>query len=213
MVKLIKYPVKIHFPGCKCKHYHDKIPDNNQILVSPYIKCHFNNKYFKYDSYESFLKDHSMFVDNCLCTYQDGIYNGGVVVVTKINDILAINNSTELSDVKFELFDIIKDKTDNSNLINNFCKLFPELSNFYTIVGKTTKTEVENYTFPKGKISLCDQNIECCCYREFHEETGCILPQIVTNTTTQTRKREMYDLKYIPMDVIIDNFLLKIIVI
>ena len=214
MVKtmMVPYPVKIHLPGCKCKHYKDKIRDNNYILVSPYIKSDFKKKYFVYTCPSTFYLDKHLFIDNCLCTYCDGIYNGGVVIITKNRMSLKIDDTVELSNVRFEKLSDVAYKPDNSHLINNFHKHFPSLSNYYTIVGNTNN-DTENYTFPKGKISLCDKSVEECCYREFTEETGCHLKTSIVNKEYQDKMREHYKISYIPYDVIIDNFLLKIIVI
>lgn len=209
---IVNFPVKIHFPGCKCKHYSDKIKFEGEILVSAYNKCNFKQRYYKYSSMDAFIKDSYMFPDNCLCTYHDNIYNGGVVIITKTPNILAIKNSDELNSVRYELFKNIKYEPDNSRLINNFCKLFTNFEDYYTIIGETVG-DVKNFTFPKGKISLCDKNVEECCYREFKEETNCILPEFLTKVETQNIKRSLYGLQYVPLDIIIDNFVLKIVII
>jgi hypothetical protein len=216
MVKHIKYPVKIHYPGCKCNHYNDKTTKNTQILVSPFIKADFKHKYFIYDSIMEFDKDKDRFINNCLCTHCDGIYNGGVVIITQDdnNNVLNIENSDELENVRFEKLDTVKDSPDNSHLINNFCKLFPSLLSYYSIIGNTIKNNDQiNYTFPKGKISICDKIIDDCCYREFTEETKCDLQSDIINQDHQLLMRKNMNLKYIPLDIIIDNFLMKIIII
>lgn len=210
---IVNFPVKIHFPNCKCKYYNDKIKNHDEILVSAYNKCYFRQRYYRYKTSKDFAKDKHMFPDNCLCTYQDGIYNGGVIIVTKTPKILNISNSDELYSVRFDLFSNIKYEQDNSRLINNFCKSFPSLDNYYTIVGNTCGNEINNCTFPKGKISLIDADVEACCYREFTEETNCILPQELKNKETQINKRELNGLQYLPLDFVIDNFVLKIILI
>lgn len=215
MVKnnIVNFPVKIHFPGCKCKYYNSKIKNGDEILISPYNKCYFKERYYRYKTFEDFVNDKRMFPNNCLCTYKDGIYNGGVVIITNTPNILPISNSDELYSVRFELFANIKHEQDNSHLINNFCKLFSCLDDYYTIIGNTIGSEINNCTFPKGKISLEDANNEECCYREFAEETGCILPDCLISSETQMNKRKIYDLEFIPLDIVIDNFLLKIIII
>lgn len=60
----------------------------------------------------------------------------------------------------------------------------------------------QRLTFPKGKISLCDNSIDHCCYREFYEETRCILPKYITDIKTQQKKRQINDLNYIPLDIL-----------
>lgn len=207
IITKVDYSVKIHLFGCKCKYYRSKIKDNKRILVSPYKKEDFNKLYFIYDSYKSLFDDLNIFSDHCLCTYHDGIYNGGVVIISENKDTLQIENSDELMGVSYKKFDDIKDKNDNSHLINHFCEYFPSLKNYYTVIGITNGTE--NFTFPKGKISITDNSIDECCYREFYEETKCVLTdEIIKN---QRNKRKEMNLEYIPLDVIIDNFLLKII--
>ena len=198
MVKNIKYPVKIHYPGCKCNHYNDKTTNNTQILVSPYVKADFKHKYFIYDSIKEFNKDKDRFFNNCLCTHSTGIYNGGVVILSQqcTNDVIEIENSDELENVRYETLDSIKSSPDNSHLINNFCKLFPSLLEWYTIVGNTVKNnDTINYTFPKGKISICDNTVEDCCYREFEEETKCELSKDVIDDNHQLLQRQKYNLK------------------
>lgn len=214
MVKnIINIPMKIHFPNCKCKYYNNKIKNKDEILVSAYNKCHFQQRYYRYKTLEDFDRDKYMFPDNCLCTFQDGIYNGGVIIVTKTPEILNISNSNELYSVRFDLFSNIKHEQDNSHLINIFCKSFPSLDNYYTIVGNTCGNIISNCTFPKGKISLSDEDVDTCCYREFTEETNCILPQELIDKKTQVNKRQLNELQYLPLDFIIDNFVLKIILI
>jgi hypothetical protein len=215
MVKSIKYPVKIHYPGCTCNHYKDKTSNPNQMLVSPYMKADFRNKFYIYNCESDFVKDKELFIDNCICTHSNGIYNGGVVVITaNVPSNFKITNSDELVNVRFELLEDVKNSPDNSHLINTFCKLFSTLLNFYSVIGNTISTkQIINYTFPKGKISICDKSSEDCCYREFTEETNYILDKTIINEQYQLKMRQKYKIKHIPFDVIIDNFLLKIIVI
>ena len=214
MVKHVYYPVKVHLPNCKCKHYNDKITRKGQVLVSPYIKADFKNRYYLYDSIEEFNMDKGMFINNCLCTHCDGIYNGGVIIITDEINKLDVSNNDELENLDFVKFKDIKYNNDNSNLINNFCKMFPTLSNWTTLIGNTiNQSDIINYTFPKGKISTYDETSEECCYREFEEETNYQLPPDIISEEKQLQLRKQKNLKYIPLDIIIDNFLLKIIMI
>ena len=215
MVKQILYPVKVHGPGCTCGHYSDKTTNPNQILVSPYIQAYFKNRYFIYDTYQDYLLDKDMFVNNCLCTHTPGVYNGGVIIITdNININMPISSNDELENLQIVKLDEIKYNTDNSRLINNFCKMFPTLLSWHTLIGNTISDDSNiNYTFPKGKVSICDNSAEDCCYREFAEETNYELLPDITNEYQQKLKRREKKLKHIPLDVIIDNFLMKIIVI
>lgn len=214
MVNHIYYPVKVHLPGCKCKHYNDKTTNSKQVLVSPYIKSDFKKKYFIYDSMDEFNLDKGLFINNCLCTHSDGIYNGGVIIITDEFKKLNVSNNDELENLEFVKFDDIKYNIDNSNLINNFCKMFPTLSDWTTLIGNTiSQSNVVNYTFPKGKISTYDSTSEECCYREFEEETNCQLSSDIISEEKQLQLRVEKKLKYIPLDIIIDNFLMKIIMI
>lgn len=214
MVKQVTYPVKIHLPKCKCKHYNDKVTDNTQILVSPYIKEDFRNKYYIYNSMKDFELDKAMFIDNCMCTHSDGIYNGGVIIIAKDDTKLNTSDNNELEDLRFVKLSNIKDSPDNSKLINQFCKMIPSLLQWNTLIGNTISYNDDiNYTFPKGKISLCDNTSEDCCYREFTEETNFTLEKNITDENYQLEKRRERHLRFIPLDIIIDNFLMKIIMI
>jgi len=218
MAKQICHPMKIHFPGCKCKHYRDKISNPNHILVSPYIKRNFNEKYYVYDSIISFNKDKHIFVNNCLCTHSDGVYNGGIVLLSlsQTNNI-QFSESNELTNLQFTKLEHIQHVEDNSNLINEFCKLFPSFLYLYTLIGETITFYNEeeskvNHTFPKGKISIGESVVECC-YREFFEETNCTLDKNIINPEYQLNIRKSLNIDVLPLNIIINNFFLILIVI
>lgn len=226
----VDYPVKIHFPGCQCRHYRNKITQKSQVLVSPYKKEHFTNQFFVYDSIKRLNEDIEKFSDNCVCTYNNGKYNGGVIVISTTNlDNFCKNKSDELRDIRFIKFDNLDNCKDNSNLINKFTSYYPSLKNFYTLIGITigsgseeSKTKcdnsnesesVENYTFPKGKLSFNDKSIEDCCFREFTEETGKTFVANETELQFQINKRKQHNIAYLPHSIIINNFYLRIIVV
>jgi len=210
----INYPVKIHYPGCQCRHYRNIIQDKTYILVSPYKYEDFEKLYFIYDDMNKLKNDIIKFPDNCVCTYNKGKYNGGVIVLSdKIIKDFCDNDSSELKDVKFVKFKDVANCQDNSHLINKFIEFFPSLLNFYTLIGVTKYEDDINHTFPKGKLSFQDKTIEDCCFREFTEETGKKFSIDELNHDIQIKNREMIGLNYIPHRIIINNFLMRIIVV
>jgi hypothetical protein len=219
MATEISYPVKIHLPDCKCNHYRGKVRDRKKnILVSPHVKRDFNQKYYIYDSYEEFEKDIELFTNNCICTYSNGIYNGGIVLLSKNKTPnLNFSESKELINLQFAKLRDIQNIQDNSNLINKFCQLFPSFLSLYTLIGETIKFVDEenhnvNHTFPKGKISA-GESVNECCHREFYEETNCNLDKKIISADYQINIRKSMNLDVLPLNIIINNFYLIIILI
>jgi hypothetical protein len=210
----IDYPVKIHYPGCQCKHYKNKVNHKSYFLISPYKKEDFSKRFFIYDSIDKLQEDINQFPDNCVCTYNSGKYNGGIVIVSKTCiDNFCDENSPELRDIGFKKFETIESCEDNSHLINKFVSFYPCLKQYYTLVGITQNSgKSDNYTFPKGKLSFEDTSIENCCFREFTEETGKTFINHETELQFQNEKRKLYDLQFVPHSIIINNFFLRIIV-
>lgn len=216
MISNVQYPVKIHLPGCKCNHYRKKSRHKTQILVSPYKKEDFKKRYYIYDSIETFNLDKHNFVDNCVCTFSDGIYNGGVVILSNTPYTkLSFNDTNELINLHFIKLKEVYNIEDSSGLINNFFKIFPSLYNMYILIGETIQydeTIPTNYTLPKGKV-IMDETSEECCYREFTEETDCVISDKLKSDKYQLAIRKEKKLLSIPFDIIINRFLLKIIIV
>ena len=212
----VKHTMKIHYPRCQCRHSRNNTK-YGQVLVSPCRKEDYNKKTYLFESIIELNKYIHLFPDNCVCTYSNGKYNGGVILISENNRVNYCNNeSHELEKIMFKRFSEIKNLRDNSNLINKFCSYFPDLSNYYTLIGTTKKYEESdsiNYTFPKGKLTFKDRNTLSCCLREFREETGKILHESEINSKIQNKRREKLMLQHIPMEIIINNFCMKIYII
>ena len=227
--KKIDYPVKIHFSNCKCSYYQKKSINNNNIIVAPYRLDEFKKRYFIYNSINDLEKDIDYFEDNCLCTsssllmwpsgtligtYNNNIYNGGVILISKYGlHNLEINDSKEMTNFTFLKIDTIFNLNDNSSLIQEFYKQiqnnFKELLDWYVLIGNTRNTKL--FSFPKGKIKY-GETIDMCCYREFEEETNYKIPDNIISSKNQLIKRENDNI-IIPLEILINNFILKIIII
>ena len=212
--KKIDYPVKIHFSNCKCSYYQKKSINNNNIIVAPYRLDEFKKRYFIYNSINELEKDIEYFQDNCLCTYNNNIYNGGVILISKYGlHNLEINDSHEMTNFTFLKIDTIFNLNDNSSLIQEFYKQiqnnFKELLDWYVLIGNTRNTKL--FSFPKGKIKY-GETIDMCCYREFEEETNYKIPDNIISSKNQLIKRENNNIM-IPLEIVINNFILKIIII
>ena len=211
----IDYPVKIHYPGCQCRHYKNKINHKSYFLVSPYKKEDFQKKFYVYDSLSKLKEDIDKYPDNCVCTYNNGKFNGGVIVISeKPIDNFCDKDSQELRDVNFVKFESIQTCDDNSHLINRFISFYPSLKQYYTLIGITQGSgKVDNYTFPKGKLSFDDKTLEDCCFREFTEETGKTFLNNETELQIQIEKRNTHNIRFVPHSIIINNFYLRIIIV
>ena len=212
--KKIDYPVKIHFSNCKCPYYKKKSINNNNIIVAPYRFDEFKKRYYIYNSINDLEKDIDYFEDNCLCTHNNNIYNGGVILISKYGlHNLEINDSKEMTNFKFIKIDTIFNLNDNSSLIQEFYKQinehFKELLDWYVLIGNTRNTKY--FSFPKGKIKY-GETIDMCCYREFEEETNYKIPDNIISSKNQLIKRENNNI-IVPLEILINNFILKIIII
>lgn len=225
---IVTYPVKIHFNGCSCKFYKNKVKRENEILVAPYRKEDIKKRYYCYETIEQLLRDKKLYPDNCLCTHSTGVYNGGIVLLSEsCLEKYCLTESDELVEIEFKKLVDIKNLPDNSNLINVFCTLFPSIDNYYVLIGKTRDAKEKNYTFPKGKINIDDSidkrnktivlrgsnPAEECCFREFEEEIGMSIKNSSSECVNQIQIRKDMNLNFLPHRVIINNFLLKIIII
>jgi hypothetical protein len=113
-----------------------------------------------------------------------------------------------------EKFESIQTCDDNSHLINKFISFYPSLKQYYTLIGITQGSgKVDNYTFPKGKLSFDDKTLEDCCFREFTEETGKTFLNNETELQIQIEKRNTHNIRFVPHSIIINNFYLRIIIV
>lgn len=212
--KNIKYPVKIHFANCNCTYYKKKSLNKKDIIVAPYRSQEYKKKFFIYNSIKDLQKDIKYFQDNCLCTYNQDIYNGGIILLSKYGICnLTINETYEMTNFEFLKISTIKNLKDNSLLIQEFFKEinknFSQILDWYVLIGKTRNTD--NFSFPKGKIKF-GETIEMCYLREFEEETNIKLPEIISNSNNQIISREKFDI-LVPLELVINNFILKLIII
>ena len=212
--KKIDYPVKIHFSNCNCSYYKKKSINNNNIIVAPYRFDEFKKRYYIYNSIKDLEKDIDYFEDNCLCTYNNNIYNGGVILLSKYGLYdLEINDSKEMTNFTFVKIDTIFNLNDNSYLIQEFYKQinehFKEFLDWYVLIGNTRNTKL--FSFPKGKIKY-GETIDMCCYREFEEETNYRIPDNILSSKNQVIKRENNNV-ILPLELLINNFILKLIII
>ena len=124
--------------------------------------------------------------------------------------------------VDFCFYKIINTKTffDNSKLIQGFYDFaidtIPDFLGWFVLIGKTfgsmnMQTSV-NFSFPTGKIKYGETSQEFA-YREFEEETGVELDENLISAKNQLSQRELYGLDKLPLEIIVSNFLLKIIII
>jgi hypothetical protein len=210
----IKYPVKIHFANCNCSYYKKNSLNKKEIIVAPYRSKEYKKRYFIYNSISDLQKDIMFFEDNCLCTYNNNIYNGGIILLSKygISNFI-ISETLEMTNFEFMKISTINSLKDNSSLIQEFFKKindnYKEILDWYVLIGKTRNTE--NFSFPKGKIKF-GETVEMCCYREFEEETNCKLPKMICNSKNQIINRENFNI-FIPLEILINNFILKLIII
>jgi hypothetical protein len=212
----ISYSVKIHLAGCECPYYKKKAMNQHEIIVAPYKMEEYKKRYYIYTCETALKKDIDLFEDQCLCTYNKSKpLNGGVVLLSKFGiSELKFIDSNEM--VNFCFYKIIQIKTlcDNSKLIQEFYNYMtetkPDYLNWCVLVGKTIGTT--NFSFPKGKIKYGETSEECA-YREFEEETGVTLDQYLIAPKSQLYQRELYGLEELPLEIIVNNFLLKIIII
>mgnify|MGYP003683058695 CR=1 FL=1 len=208
----VTYPVKIHYPNCGCKDYLTKSSKKSNFLVCPYTREHYKEPYFQYSNIENLKRNIHRFPLSSVCTYSNGKYNGGVVLISpKKIDSYCVSESDELKEINFMKFSDLIDLPDNSNLINKFIRYFPCLLNFYTLIGITRGYDSVNYTFPKGKLDFNDKSTDYCCLREFKEETGKELLEHDISMIVQNQRRNDCNMSYIPHKVYINNFCLKVI--
>jgi hypothetical protein len=216
----IDYSVKIHYPECNCKFYKKVTKNNTDFLVAPYKTEDFIKKYYLYNNENILKNDIIKFKDNCVCTRNKKhvFFNGGIIILSKYkNNNIPISDSNEMINYEFKKILDIKNIYDNSNLINNFYKFINNsinknedyLLDWYVLIGQV-KNNI-NYSFPKGKIKY-NESLDECCLREFYEETNYKIPYDIYNANYQLVKREEYKLN-IPLEIKVDNFILKIIII
>jgi hypothetical protein len=212
--KIINYPVKIHLPDCNCSYYKKKSKNRSEIIVAPYRTEEYKKRYFIYNTIKDLEKDIQYFEDNCVCTYNPNIFNGGVILLSKygISDF-PINETNEMTNFSFLKISNIFNLKDNSALIQEFYKKiynqYAELFDWYVLIGQTRNTNY--FSFPKGKIKF-GETINMCCYREFEEETNYKIPESIISSKNQIIKRENFNI-VLPLEIIINNFILKLIII
>ena len=211
----IPYAVKIHLSGCECSYYKKKAM-GQEIIVAPYKMEEYKKRYYIYTSETDLQKDIDLFEDQCLCTYnKKKTLNGGVVLMSKfgISDLKFID-SNEMVDFCFCKISEIKPLSDNSKLIQGFYSYmydaYPDFLGWYILIGKTIGTS--NFSLPKGKIKYGETPTQCA-YREFEEETGVRLDDSIISAKSQLSQRELYCLEKLPLEIVVSNFLLKIIII
>jgi hypothetical protein len=213
---LIPYSVKIHLADCQCSYYKKKSMNPQEIIVAPYKMEEYKKRYYIYTSEDHLQKDIDLFEDQCLCTYnKKTTLNGGVVLLSKFGiSNLKFIDSNEMVDLCFYKISQTKNFSDNSKLIQEFYNyiLYSEynLLDWYILIGKTIGSS--NFSFPKGKIKYGETSEECA-YREFEEETGVKLDYSLISAKKQLSLREVYDFEDLPLEIILGNFLLKIIII
>ena len=211
----VPYSVKIHLAGCTCSYYKKKSFNNCEIIVAPYKIEEYKKRYYIYSSELDLKKDIYLFEDQCLCTYNKlKTYNGGIVLLSKfgICDLKFID-SNEMVDFYFYKISLTKLFPDNSKLIQEFYNYIVDTNfnilDWYILIGKNIGAK--NFSLPKGKIKYGEISEECA-YREFAEETGVQLDKNLVSLKNQLVQREIYTIN-LPLEIIANNFLLKIIII
>lgn len=211
----VTYPVKIHLAGCTCPYYQKKSTSNKEIIVAPYKMEEYKKRYYIYESETQLKKDINIFEDQCLCTYNKTLsLNGGIALLSKFGNCdMKFIDSEEMINFNFYKIVTTKNLSDNSKLINEMYNYIASISSDYLewriLIGKTIDTT--NFSIPKGKIKYGETSEECA-YREFREETGIGLDDELISPRKQMIQRELYDIN-LPLEIVINNFLIKIIII
>ena len=213
---VIPYSVKIHLAECQCSYYKKKSMNSQEIIVAPYKMQEYKKRYYIYTSEAYLQKDIDLFDDQCLCTYNKRkTLNGGVILLSKFGiSNLKFIDSNEMVNLCFYKINQTKLFSDNSKLIQEFYNYIlyshDSFCDWYVLIGKTIGSS--NLSFPKGKIKYGETSEECA-YREFEEESGVKLDNNLTSAKKQLAQREVYELEDLPLEIILNNFLLKIIII
>ena len=227
-----KTPMKIHSFGCKCNFYKKKVPLGDKILVAPGY-CDFstrcsndfseiqNQQYWLYSTLNELTKDieAGKYSNNCMCTHSKNTYHGGIIMINMTDGFSSFKNTNELKNIRFVSTKDAINVRDKSNLINLFCEYVSEISEGIDIlIGShvSTNDEMTDFcSFPKGKL-MFGETTKMCANREFEEETGVKIPDLIWTNEYQTEQRTMFKLAYnfnIPFEIKINNFIMFILIV
>lgn len=205
-----KEEYKIHYPNCPCSYYQKIMQGKkDKFLVSIYKNFKGGRRYYVYDNIEILQRNRKYFSENCLCTFNMKKLNGCSIIISNKKYEIETKETTEFSEINFELIETIENINDLSKITNNFYKFYGnKIKDKYVLIGKDR--DKDSYSFPKGKIKYGETEEECI-YRELLEETNLEINNSILNQSVQEFLREKNDCVDIPTEIILGNFFIKII--